>query len=112
MLYPSGYLDAVCSSAGGPAPSLADDPAFDDDSSSKESLSFPHQSGLLPIRDQTIPLDFELRESRVPRGRLGIWSCRRINVGECFGPCKGEHWTALQNPSQDFEVGDAEGGIF
>lgn len=112
MLYPSGYLDAVCSSAGGPAPPLADDPAFDDDSSSKESLSSPRRSGPLPTRDQTVPLDFELRESGVPGRRLGIWSCRRINVGECFGPCKGEHRTALQHPSQDFQVGDTAGGIF
>uniref|UniRef100_A0A674NSE8 MDS1 and EVI1 complex locus n=2 Tax=Takifugu rubripes TaxID=31033 RepID=A0A674NSE8_TAKRU len=31
--------------------------------------------------------------SGVPGRRLGIWSCRRINIGECFGPYQGERWT-------------------
>lgn len=106
VLYPSDYLDAVCSSDGNPALSLnvEDDPALDDDSWSKETLSFQHQSILLP-KDLTIPLDFELRESEVPGRGLGIWSCRRINIGECFGPYTGEHRPVLQNPTQDFEVG-------
>lgn len=106
LLYPADYLDAVCSSGADAAPSLntTDDPMLDDDSSSKESLSFQHKSLLLP-KDLTIPLDFELRESGVPGRRLGIWSCRRINIGECFGPYKGERWTVRQSPTQDFEVG-------
>ncbi|XP_056905963.1 histone-lysine N-methyltransferase MECOM isoform X6 [Takifugu flavidus] len=105
LLYPADYLDAVCSSGGDAALSLntPDDPTLDDDSSSKESLSFQHQSLLLP-KDLTIPLDFELRESGVPGRRLGIWSCRRINIGECFGPYQGERWTVRQSPTRDFEV--------
>lgn len=114
MLYPSDYLDAVCSSDGDPALSLnmADDPAFADGSSSKETLSFQHESTLLPKEDLTGPLDFELRQSGVPGRGLGIWSCRRVNIGECFGPYTGAHRPVLQNPTQDFEVGTYQMGDF
>lgn len=112
LLYPVDYLDAVCSPGGDAALSLntTDDPTLDDDSSSKESLSFQHKSLLLP-KDLTIPLNFELRESGVPGRGLGIWSCRRINIGECFGPYKGERWTVRQSPTQDFEVGTQQTGF-
>lgn len=114
LLYPADYLEAVCSSGGEAALSLntADDPTLDDDdSSSKESLSFQHQSLLLP-KDLTIPLDLELRESGAPGRRLGIWSCRRINIGECFGPYKGARWTVRQSPTRDLEVGTQQTGSF
>lgn len=107
MLYPSDYLDAVCSSDGDPALSLnvADGPTFDDGSWSKETLSFQHRSILLPKEDLTTPLDFELRQSGVPGRGLGIWSCRTVNIGERFGPFTWAHRPVLQNPTKDFEVG-------
>ncbi|CAF89810.1 unnamed protein product, partial [Tetraodon nigroviridis] len=80
------------------------DPVFEDGSSSKETLSFQHQSIFLTREDLTIPLDFELRQSGVPGRGLGIWSCRTVNIGECFGPYTRAHRPVLQNPIQDFEV--------
>lgn len=107
VLYPSDYSDAVCSSDGDPSFSLnaADDPVFDDGSSSKETLSFQRQSILRPKEDLTIPLDFELRQSGVPGRGLGIWSCRIVSIGECFGPYTRPQRPLLQNHTQDFEVG-------
>lgn len=101
----------MCGSDGDPAPSsaLAEDPASpllsDDDSSPQDTLSFQHQSIFLPQEDLTVPLDFELRESAVPGGGLGIWSRRRVNVGERFGPYEGEQRPSLRDPTQGWEVG-------
>ena len=111
-LSPSDMLDDVCASDGDPTPSsaLADDPASpplsDDDASPlQDHLSFQHPSMYLPQEDLPIPLDFELRESAVPGGGLGIWSRRRVNVGERFGPYEGEHMPFLRDPTQGWEVG-------
>ena len=114
VLYPSDYSDAVCSSDGDPALSLnvADDPAFDDGSSSKDTKSFQDQSILLPKEDLAISLDFELRQSGVPGRGLGLWSCRTINVGEFLGPYTRAHMPVVQNPTQDFEVGTCQMGAF
>lgn len=35
--------------------------------------------------------DFELRDSSVSAGSLGVWSKRRLEVGEDFGPFEGSH---------------------
>ncbi|KAK1899445.1 Histone-lysine N-methyltransferase MECOM, partial [Dissostichus eleginoides] len=108
-LYPSDILDDVCGSDGDPAPpsALAEDPASpllsDDEASPQHSLSFQHPSIFLPQEDLTVPLDFELRESAVPCGGLGIWSHRRINEGERFGPYEGEHTPYLRDPTQGWE---------
>uniref|UniRef100_A0A8D0AE51 Uncharacterized protein n=1 Tax=Sander lucioperca TaxID=283035 RepID=A0A8D0AE51_SANLU len=75
----------------------------DDDSSPQDPLSFQHPSIFLPHEDVAIPLDFELRESAVPGGGFGIWSRRRVNVGERFGPYEGEHMPCLQDPTQGWE---------
>lgn len=111
-LYPSDILDDVCGSDGDPVVSsaLAEDPASpplsDDEASPQDQLSFQHQGFFLPQEDElTIPLDFELRESAVPGGGLGIWSRRRVNVGERFGPYEGEHRPCLRDPTQGWEVG-------
>ncbi|RVE64584.1 hypothetical protein OJAV_G00127370 [Oryzias javanicus] len=107
-LYPADILDDICGSDGDPALSLAlaEDPASppfsDDESSLQNHISFQHR--FLPQEDGTIPLDFELRESTVAGGGLGIWSRRKVNVGERFGPYEGEHKPCLQDPSQGWEV--------
>uniref|UniRef100_A0A3Q0RT88 MDS1 and EVI1 complex locus n=1 Tax=Amphilophus citrinellus TaxID=61819 RepID=A0A3Q0RT88_AMPCI len=104
-------LDDICGSDGDPTPSsaLPDDPASpslsDDESSPQDHLSFQHQSIFFPQEDLSIPFDFELRESTVPGGGLGIWSRRKVNVGERFGPYEGEHRPCLQDPTQGWEVG-------
>ncbi|XP_033487477.1 MDS1 and EVI1 complex locus protein EVI1 isoform X7 [Epinephelus lanceolatus] len=115
-LYPSDILDDVCGSDGDPTPSsaLAEDPASpplsDDEASPQDHLSFHHPI-FLPPEDLPIPLDFELRESAVPGGGLGIWSRRRVNVGERFGPYEGEHMPCLRDPTQGWEILDGSGHV-
>eukprot|EP00064_Thunnus_orientalis_P002016 superscaffoldBa00000140_g2022 len=109
-LYSSDILDDVCGSDGDPTLSsaLAEDPTSpplsDDEASPQEPLSFQHSSIFLSQEDLTIPLDFELRESAVASGGLGIWSRRRVSVGERFGPYVGEHRPCLRDPTQGWEA--------
>ncbi|CAK6965220.1 histone-lysine N-methyltransferase MECOM isoform X4 [Scomber scombrus] len=116
-LYPSDILDDVCGSDGDPTLSsaLAEDPASpplsDDEASPQEPLSFQHSSIFLSQEDLTIPPDFELRESAVAGGGLGIWSHRRVNVGERFGPYVGEHRPCLRDPTQGWEILDGSGHV-
>ncbi|XP_040929372.1 histone-lysine N-methyltransferase MECOM isoform X7 [Betta splendens] len=111
-LYPSDILNDACASDGDPAASstLVEDPVSpplsDDEASPQDDLSFQHQSVFLPV-----PLDFELRESAVPGGALGIWSCRTVNVGERFGPYEGEHRACLRDPTQGWEILDGSGHV-
>ncbi|MEQ2249495.1 hypothetical protein ILYODFUR_029860, partial [Ilyodon furcidens] len=104
-LYPSNILDNVCGSNGNPTPSsaLADDPLSDDESSPR---SLQQASIFFPQGNLTIPLGFELRESVVPGASLGIWSRRKVNIGESFGPYEGEITPCLQDPTQGWELGD------
>ncbi|XP_062242265.1 histone-lysine N-methyltransferase MECOM-like [Platichthys flesus] len=107
-LYSSDLLDDVCGSDGDPLPSsaLVEDPVSpllsDDESSPQDPLSFQHPSFFCP-EELTIPLDFELRESVVPGGGLGIWSRRQVNAGERFGPYEGERRPCLRDPTQGWE---------
>ncbi|GAA6102623.1 MDS1 and EVI1 complex locus protein EVI1-A isoform X1, partial [Tachysurus ichikawai] len=39
----------------------------------------------------SLPPDFELHESSVSPGSLGVWTKRRLEVGEEFGPFEGGH---------------------
>uniref|UniRef100_A0A3B1K576 Uncharacterized protein n=1 Tax=Astyanax mexicanus TaxID=7994 RepID=A0A3B1K576_ASTMX len=39
--------------------------------------------------EPSAPPDFELRESGVSPGNMGVWSRRRLEVGEKFGPYEG-----------------------
>ncbi|XP_039987330.1 histone-lysine N-methyltransferase MECOM isoform X4 [Xiphias gladius] len=116
-LYSSDILDDVCGSDGDPTPSsaLAEDPGTpplsDDEASPQDPLSFQHPSIFLSQEDLTIPLDFELRESAVPGGGRGIWSRRKVNVGERFGPYEGEHRPCLQDPTQGWEILDGSGHV-
>ncbi|XP_034460411.1 histone-lysine N-methyltransferase MECOM isoform X3 [Hippoglossus hippoglossus] len=115
-LYSSDLLDDVCGSDGDPTPSsaLVEDPVSpllsDDESSPQDPLSFQHPSFLCQ-EDLTIPLDFELRESVVPGGGLGIWSRRKVNVGERLGPYEGEHTPCLRDPTQGWEILDGSGHV-
>uniref|UniRef100_A0A8C6NU74 MDS1 and EVI1 complex locus n=1 Tax=Nothobranchius furzeri TaxID=105023 RepID=A0A8C6NU74_NOTFU len=95
--------ETKCGSNGDPTLSsaMADDPLSDDELSSH---TIQQPSIFLPQNDLSIPLDFELRESAAPGGALGIWSHRKVNVGECFGPYEGEHRPYLQDPNQGWEV--------
>ncbi|XP_076001691.1 histone-lysine N-methyltransferase MECOM isoform X2 [Genypterus blacodes] len=116
-LYASDILDDVCGSDGDPLPpsALADDPASpllsDDEASPQEHLSVQHSSIYMPQENVTIPLDFELRESTVPGGELGIWSRRKLNIGERFGPYMGEHRPCLRDPTQGWEILDGSGHV-
>ncbi|KAM6931793.1 histone-lysine N-methyltransferase MECOM [Lycodopsis pacificus] len=117
-LYPSDILDDVCGSDGDPTTSsaLAEYPASpllsEDEASPQHPLSFQHPSSFLPQEeDLTIPLDFELRESAVPGGGLGIWSRRRVNVGDRFGPYEGERMPCLRDPTQGWEILDGSGHV-
>ncbi|XP_068173029.1 histone-lysine N-methyltransferase MECOM isoform X4 [Antennarius striatus] len=116
-LYPSDVLDDVCGSDGDPAPSsaLVEDPASpslsDYESSPQDPLSFQHQSIFLHQQYLTVPLDFELRESAVSGGGLGIWSRRRVAAGERFGPYEGEHRPSLRDSTQGWEILDRSGHV-
>uniref|UniRef100_A0A3Q1HEA6 MDS1 and EVI1 complex locus n=1 Tax=Anabas testudineus TaxID=64144 RepID=A0A3Q1HEA6_ANATE len=116
-IYPSDILDDVCGSDGDPTASsaLVEDPVSpplsDDETSPQDPLSFQRQSIFLTQEDLPIPLDFELRESAVPGGGLGIWSCRKVNVGERFGPYEGEHRPCLRDPTQGWEILDGSGHV-
>ncbi|XP_037534426.1 histone-lysine N-methyltransferase MECOM [Nematolebias whitei] len=101
--FPANVLDDVCSSNEDPTLSstLAEDPLSDDELSPH---SIQQSSVFFTQNDLTIPLDFELRESSVPAAGLGIWSRRKVDCGERFGPYEGEHSPCLHDPTQGWEV--------
>ncbi|CAG6005332.1 unnamed protein product [Menidia menidia] len=108
MLFPADIVEDVYGSDGDPTQSLAlaEDPASPplSDESSPRHLPYQLPSIFLPQEELTIPPDFELRESAILGGSLGIWSRRRVKVGECFGPYEGEHRPCLKDHSQGWEV--------
>ncbi|XP_029964251.1 histone-lysine N-methyltransferase MECOM isoform X4 [Salarias fasciatus] len=116
-LYPSDVLDEVIGSDrnGTPSSALVEDPPSpllsDDESSPQEPLSVQQAGVFSPQDELSIPLDFELRESSVPAGGVGIWSCRKVNIGERFGPYEGEHRPFLQDPTQGWEILDGSGHV-
>ncbi|RXN32995.1 MDS1 and EVI1 complex locus MDS1-like protein [Labeo rohita] len=54
---------------------------------------------------ESVPPDFEVRESAVTRGTLGVWSRRRLEVGERLGPYEGTSRHSPDNATQAWEVG-------
>ncbi|KAM6933525.1 histone-lysine N-methyltransferase MECOM isoform 2-T2 [Xenentodon cancila] len=115
-LYPADILDDICGS-GDPTLSLAlaedpvSPPLSDDESSTQHPFSLQHPNLFLSQEDLTIPLDFELQQSSVPGGGLGIWTRRKVNIGERFGPYEGEHRPHLQDPTQGWEILDGSGHV-
>ncbi|KAM9733879.1 histone-lysine N-methyltransferase MECOM isoform 2-T2 [Menidia menidia] len=115
MLFPADMVEDVYGSDGDPTQSLAlaEDPASPprSDESSPRHLPYQLPSIFLPQEELTIPPDFELRESAILGGSLGIWSRRRVKVGECFGPYEGEHRPCLKDHSQGWEILDGSGHV-
>uniref|UniRef100_A0A3P8UQK5 MDS1 and EVI1 complex locus n=1 Tax=Cynoglossus semilaevis TaxID=244447 RepID=A0A3P8UQK5_CYNSE len=104
------FIEREVQEAGKPSPAPAEDPMSpllsDDEASSQDALSFQHPNIYL-----NIPTDFELRESLVPGRGLGIWSRRKIKVGERYGPYVGEQRSFLEDPSQGWEILDGSGHV-
>ncbi|KAM8853555.1 histone-lysine N-methyltransferase MECOM isoform 2-T2 [Synchiropus picturatus] len=113
--YPSDVVEDMCGSDGDPVPPSVppEDPASpalpDADVSRRRSLSF--QRIFVAQDDMNIPLDFEVRESGVCGGRLGVWSRRNVGLGERFGPYVGEHRPCLRDPLQGWEILDGSGHV-
>ncbi|KAM9813191.1 MDS1 and EVI1 complex locus protein EVI1-A isoform 6-T6 [Syngnathus typhle] len=116
--HPADILEDTCGSDGDPAQSSgpAEDPTSpslsEDEVSPHRPASQQQQPNTFLSQDNlTIPLDFELQQSAVGNGALGIWSRRSLYIGERFGPYLGEQTPSLKDPTQGWQILDGSGHV-
>lgn len=99
-LFPSDVLEEVGrASDGDPVPLITSNSVHSlsvlcERSSPVDSSCFStsfHTPVYLDDEETSLPLDFELRESSVSADSLGVWSKRRLEIGEEFGPFEGTY---------------------
>ncbi|TRZ03688.1 hypothetical protein DNTS_015622, partial [Danionella cerebrum] len=109
-MFPTENLEEVCCLSNGDlvplAPSIdLPSPGLSGEAVSPSPFHPSFQSAVYEDGMETLPTDFELRESAVTRGTLGVWTRRRLEVDEQLGPYGGMPRHSPENGSQAWEVG-------
>uniref|UniRef100_A0A8C6SPI5 MDS1 and EVI1 complex locus n=1 Tax=Neogobius melanostomus TaxID=47308 RepID=A0A8C6SPI5_9GOBI len=97
----SGF-SALTEDQASPAPSEED---------ASPSFQHPPHGMVWTGEDLSVPEDFELRESSVAGAGLGVWTDRKLEVGERFGPFVGEYTSCLTDRTQGWEILDGSGHV-